>query len=57
MIIALLIWGIILWIVNIVMCGWLASQKRRNIVTWCVLGFLFPIITIIAIAGANAEFW
>ena len=34
-----------------VLCAVVASEKNRNSGTWGVVGFLFPILTLIAIAG------
>jgi hypothetical protein len=48
-------YGVILWIVNIIFCAWLANQKNRNVGTWVFLSLLFPGLAIIAIAGATPE--
>lgn len=34
------------------LCAWLASQKRRDGSSWFMLGLLFSVLALIAIAGA-----
>ena len=47
-------WGIVSWIVNIILTGWLAKQKERSVLSWIVLAVFFPLLAIIALAGAPA---
>jgi hypothetical protein len=48
----LILYATILWIANICFSAWLAEQKGRDTVIWAFLGFAFPGLAIIAIAGA-----
>lgn len=41
---------IIGWIVAAVFTAWIASEKNRSFFIWLILAFLFPLITLIAIA-------
>lgn len=33
-------------------CGWLALNKDRSVGTWFIMGFLFSLVALIAIAAA-----
>jgi len=48
----LIAYGIIAYIVNIILCGWLAGEKKRGAGSWVLLSIVFPGIALIAIAGA-----
>ena len=48
----LIFWIVVSWIVNIILSGWLASEKGRSASFWIFLAVFFPWTAIIALAGA-----
>ena len=47
-----LIYMIIVWVVNVIVCAWLAGLKNRNQIAWGVLAVFFPLFAPIWLAGA-----
>ena len=53
MVVALLlwVWSLAWWVANICFCGFVASEKNYHEIKWLILGAIFPVIALIAIAG------
>ena len=51
LVILLVVWCFASWAANITFCGILASEKNYPEIRWLILGAIFPIIALIAIAG------
>ena len=51
LVILLVAWCFASWAANITFCGILASEKNYPEIKWLILGAIFPIIALIAIAG------
>jgi hypothetical protein len=45
------LWGLGAWFACAGFSAYVASQKGRSAIAWCVLGFLFSIFALIAVAG------
>lgn len=44
------------FIISAIICGAIAKSKNKNVLLWVVLGFLFPLISIVILAlSANSE--
>lgn len=49
---AIITLSVIWWIGQSLLCGWLAEEKGRSVGAWIVLGLLFGIFALIALAGS-----
>ena len=50
-ILLMIAWGFAGWVANICFCGLVAGEKNYNEIKWLILGGIFPVIRLIAIAG------
>ncbi len=51
----LIFYGVVSWIVNLILTGWLANEKGRSVGSWVILAVFFPWLAIIALAGAPED--
>ena len=47
----MVVWGFAGWVANICFCGMIAGEKNYSEIKWLILGAIFPVIALIAIAG------
>jgi hypothetical protein len=50
-ILLMIAWGFAGWVANICFCGMVAGEKNYTEIKWLILGAIFPVIALIAIAG------
>lgn len=48
----LIFYIVVLWIANVILCGWLAEQKNRKEWNWVGLALAFGPLATLALAGS-----